>query len=156
MNNVRIMFVCHGNICRSPMAEFVLKDMVKEKKLIENFLINSSATSTEELGNQIHCGTQKKLKEVGIKNFSHVSIQLKKDDYKKYDYFIGMDSENVINMEYIFGDDPQKKIFRLLDFVKETKEKNVADPWYTGDFDKTYKDIYNGCSALLKFLTEKI
>ncbi len=148
----RIMFVCHGNICRSPMAEFVFKDIVEKRGMKEKFLISSSATSREEIGNPIHYGTQKKLKEVGIKNFSHNAVQLKKNDYEKYDYFIGMDLQNINNIKNIFDGEPKNKIYRLLDFVEDIKEKDIQDPWYTGDFDKTYQDILTGCDGLLVFL----
>lgn len=142
------MFVCHGNICRSPMAEFVMKDMVRKKGLDKHFFIASSATSTEEIGNPVHRGTREKLKEVGISTDGKCAVQLRKADYGKYDYIVGMDAFNVKNMLYILGNDPDKKVLRLLDFTDGPRD--IADPWYTGKFNITYDDVVEGCEALLK------
>lgn len=150
---IKIMFVCHGNICRSPMAEFVLKDMVEKRGFGDMFLISSSATSTEEIGNPVHYGTKNKLKQYGISTSGKYAVQLSKKDYDKYDYFIGMDSRNIANMHRIFGHDQDKKIYLLLDFAG--KSRDIADPWYTGNFDQTYDDICEGCEALLTFIFEK-
>lgn len=147
---VKVMFVCHGNICRSPMAEFVLKDMVKKLGRADEFLIASSATSTEETGNPVHRGTVKKLAEVNISTAGKYAVQLKKSDYDKYDYFLGMDSRNVANMNYILGADPDNKIHKLLTFANRSDD--IADPWYTGNFDQTYEDVVEGCEGFLKFL----
>jgi protein-tyrosine phosphatase len=147
------MFVCHGNICRSPMAEFVLKDMVKKRGLEARFIIASSATSTEEIGNPVHYGTVNKLAEHNISTKGKYSAQLTKADYPNYDYFIGMDSKNLTNMERLFHPDPENKIYKLLGFAK--RKSDIADPWYTGDFDTTYEDIVDGCTAFLKQLEEK-
>ena len=147
-NMIKIMFVCHGNICRSPMAEFVFKDMVAKRNLTYMFFITSSATSTEEIGNPVHSGTRKKLKEFGISTEGKYAVQLCKDAYEKYDYIIGMDSNNIRNISSIVGHDNNKKIFRLMDFAG--KAKDIADPWYTGDFDLTYNDVVLGCEALLE------
>lgn len=150
---IRIMFVCHGNICRSPMAEFVLKDMVKKSGQADLFRIESSATSYEEIGNPVHSGTKRKLSEFGISVKGKYARKLVKSDYDDFDYFIGMDSANIRNMHRIFGYDPNNKIHKMLEFAGQ--DRDVADPWYTGDFDKTYEDIYAGCIGLLKQLAEK-
>ena len=147
---IKVMFVCLGNICRSPMAEFVFKDMIKKRGLEDLFFVSSAATSSEELGNPVHHGTRNKLKEHGISSDGKQAIQLTKDDYYKYDYLIGMEEKNIKNMHRILGLDNKKKIYKLLDF--SNKPRDIADPWYTGDFDKTYEDIYEGCEAFLKFV----
>ena len=149
---IKIMFVCHGNICRSPMAEFVMKKIVADNKLADKFLINSSATSTEEIGNGIYRGTKAKLTEMNIPFTSHHAVQITKDDYKNYDYIIAMDSMNLRNLQRIVGFDSENKIHRLLDFTNYSRD--VADPWYTGNFDVTYTDIDNGCRALLEYIKE--
>ena len=142
----KILFVCHGNICRSPMAEFVMKDMVKKAGLEAQFEIASAATSTEEIGNSVHWGTQKKLVKVGISCKGKTAHQMTKRDYAEYDLLIGMDRANIRNMLRIAGGDPEGKIRMLLD-------REVADPWYTGNFEVTYDDVVEGCTALLKDLT---
>ncbi len=144
------MFVCHGNICRSPMAEFVFKDIVKREGKQKDYLIVSSATSTEEIGSPVHRGTKRKLAEYGISCDGKYAVQLKKSDYDQYDMFVGMDSYNIVNMLRIFGGDSEGKIHSMLEFVHS--KADVADPWYTGDFDKTYEDIKAGCEALFEFL----
>lgn len=149
---IKIMFVCHGNICRSTMAEFVFRNMVENKGIGDEFFIASSATSTEEIGNPVHYGTRKKLAEHGISTEGKVAVQLNKKDYDKYDYILGMDQRNISNMNRILGKDPGKKIRRLLDFTNHPKE--IADPWYTGDFEATYRDVVDGCEGLLKFLNK--
>lgn len=146
----KILFICHGNICRSPMAEFVFKDMVEKKGLGENFQIASAATSREELGSPVHPGTRKKLKEQGVSTEGKYAVQLKKGDYHQYDYLIGMDQWNMRNIHKIAGSDPEKKIYKLLDFTKESRD--VDDPWYTGDFNRTYEDVVKGCTALLEHI----
>lgn len=145
---IRVMFVCHGNICRSTMAQCVLSDMVQKKNLAGKFVIESSATSTEEIGNPIHRGTVNKLNEVGIKVLNHRAVQLKKSDLEKYDYFIAMDSANVRNMRRILGD--EANIHLLLEYAGI--ERDIADPWYTGNFDKTYEDVVLGLDGFLKYL----
>ena len=144
---IKILFVCHGNICRSPMAEFVMKDMVRKAGAEKDFYIASAATSTEEIGNPVHHGTRRKLKEFGISTDGKYAVQLRRDDYEKYDYLIGMEHMNIRNMLRITGGDPEKKICRLLDFTDAPGD--IADPWYTGDFETTYKDVVKGCQALL-------
>ncbi|MBE6024911.1 MAG: low molecular weight phosphotyrosine protein phosphatase, partial [Cellulosilyticum sp.] len=141
---------CHGNICRSPMAEFVMKDLVKKQGLEAEFYIASAATSAEEIGNGVHYGTRQKLAEVGISTAGKTAVQLKKSDYEKYDFIIGMESYNVVNMKRIIPKDEDKKICRLLDFGD--KPRDIADPWYTGNFDITYEDVYEGCQAFLNYL----
>lgn len=149
---IKVLFVCHGNICRSTMAEFVFKDMIKKENLEDKFLILSAATSDEEIGNHIHSGTRRKLKEVGvIFDESKTAVRIKKSDYDKFDYIIGMDSMNVVNMKKVFGGDPDSKIFKLLYF--SGLERDIADPWYTGNFDITYDDIVMGLSGFLKAVT---
>lgn len=143
----RILMVCHGNICRSPMAEFVMKDMIEKKHLGECFYVASAATSTEEIGNPVHYGTRKKLREHGISTDGKYAVLLAPRDYDKYDYLIGMEQRNVTNMLKILGGDPEGKVRRLLDFGADPRD--IADPWYTGDFDITYDDVHEGCKALL-------
>ncbi len=149
----KILFICHGNICRSPMAEFVMKDLVKKEGLEPLFQIASAATSTEEIGNPVHPGTRRKLKEAGISCEGKYAVQLKKSDYKAYDYLIGMDHWNLKNMKRILGDDPQKKLHLLLDFSDRPGE--IADPWYTGNFEETYRDILEGCKGLLNHIRQE-
>ena len=144
---IKIMFVCHGNICRSPMAEFILKDMVNKAGAESDFFISSSATSTDEIGNSVYPPAKAELKSHGISCHGKYSVQLKADDYDKYDYFIGMDSANIRNMHRIFGSDPENKIKKLMDY---TTGGDVDDPWYTGDFKTTYKNISQACKELLK------
>lgn len=147
---IKILFICHGNICRSPMAEFVMKDLVQKAGLESECQIASAATSREEIGNDIHPGTKAKLREMGIP-FSHRrAVQLTTADGKEYDYLIGMDRYNLRNMRAILREEDWHKISLLLDFCGENRD--VADPWYTGDFDATWEDIERGCRALLKKL----
>ena len=146
----RIMFVCHGNICRSPMAEFVMKDLVKKKHIEQNFTIASSATSTEELGNPVYPPAKAELKKHGISCDGKYAVQLKSSDYDKYDIFAVMDDNNLRNIKYIFNSDPNKKIHKLLEYAN--RKGDIADPWYQGNFDKTYQDICEGCNGLLEQL----
>ena len=147
---ISIEFVCHGNICRSPMAEYILKDMVKKRGMSEYFRISSAATSTEEIGNPVHHGTRSKLRREGVPVGEHRAVRMTKEDYQCYDYLIGMDKWNITNMLHILGGDPEQKVCRLLDFTDHPRD--IADPWYTGDFDITYNDICEGCNALLNHL----
>lgn len=147
---IKILFICHGNICRSPMAEFVMKDMVEKNGMQHLFYIASAATSSEEIGNPVHHGTRNKLKQYGISTAGKHAVQLKKSDYEHYDYLIGMEERNLANMRRITGGDPDKKMYRLLDFSSHPRD--IADPWYTGNFDLTYTDIVEGCEALLSYL----
>lgn len=145
---INILFVCHGNICRSPMAEFVMKDLVCKNGREEQFCIASAATSTEEIGNDIHYGTRSILKKHGIPFEKRRAVRITKSDYDKYDYIIGMDSANIRNMRRIFGEDTCGKLSLLLSFAEINRD--VADPWYTGDFDTAYSDIQLGCRALFE------
>lgn len=149
----KILFVCHGNICRSPMAEFVMKDMVKKAHIEDRFVIASAATSTEEIGNPVHWGTREKLGSVGISCKGKTARQMTRQDYKDYDLLIGMDRANIRNMIRICGGDPDEKIHSLLEYAGSSRD--IADPWYTGNFDDTYRDVVEGCTALLKQLTHK-
>jgi protein-tyrosine phosphatase len=135
------------------MAEMVFKDMVKKRHLADMFRINSSATSREEIGNGVHYGTRRKLAEVGIPCENHRAIQLTKRDYQVYDYILGMDEWNRRNMMRIVGSDPDNKVHLLLDFSK--RPRDIADPWYTGNFDVTYNDIIEGCEAFLEYVLKK-
>ena len=150
----KVLFICHGNICRSTMAQSVLTHLVTQSTLTTQFQIDSAATSREEIGNGVHYGTRSKLSEEGIFCEDHRAIQMTKRDYEKYDYLIGMDSNNMRNMQRIIGGDPQNKMYKLLDFTNR-KGENIADPWYTGNFDVTYDDIVEGCEAFLKFVLDK-
>ncbi len=143
---IKILFVCHGNICRSPMAEFLFKDYVKRQGMEKEFLIRSAATSSEEIGNPVHHGTVRVLKNHGISTQGKYAEKLKKEDYTNYDYFIGMDDANIRNMNRVFGGDPDNKIYRLLDFTD--RGESIADPWYSGDFEATYRDVIEGIDGL--------
>ena len=145
---VKILFVCHGNICRSTMAEFVMKHLVKQAGLESEFCIQSAAAHRDELGSDTHYGTKAKLREMGIPFTPRRAVLLKREDYEKYDYIIGMDRENMRDIPRITGGDPDGKISKLLSFAGESRD--VADPWYTGDFTATYQDVLKGCQALLK------
>ena len=152
----RIMFVCHGNICRSPMAEFVFKDMLKKQGIDGGYVVASSATSTEEIwngiGNPVYPPAKAELLKHGITCEGKRAVQLKKSDYDKYDIFLAMDSMNVRNIGRIFGSDPLGKVHKLMDLTDRSGD--VADPWYSGRFDVAYRDIYEGCEALLKKLQQ--
>ncbi len=150
---IKILFVCHGNICRSPMAEFVFKDMVSKRGMSDLFLIASAATSREEIGNDIHYGTKRKLEEEGIPYSKREAVQITKNDYETYDYILLMDSNNMRNIKRIISFDPMCKIHRLLDFSDSPRD--IADPWYTGNFDVTYDDIVEGCEALFQAILER-
>lgn len=150
---IKIMFVCHGNICRSPMAEFLMKDLVKKQGVSDKFLIKSSATSSEELGNPVHYGTRKILLAKGIDPSGKHAVKLLKSDYDKYDYFVCMDERNAVNMMRIFGLDRQNKCYKLLDFTDAPRD--VADPYWTGDFESTYLEIEKGIVAFYDFLKNK-
>ena len=145
----KILFICHGNICRSPMAQSVMTHLVSEAGLSDQFQIDSAATSREEIGNPVHPGTRNKLKQEGIPLIPHKATQMRRQDYTDYDLIIPMDRQNFRNIYRIIGDDPQGKVRLLLDFT--TRPGDIADPWYTGDFDATYRDILEGCQGLLTY-----
>ena len=145
---IKILFVCHGNICRSPMAEFVMKDLVKKAGLESRFHIASAATSIEELGNPVYPPARRKLAEHGISCAGKTARRLTKDDYAKYDFLIGMDQANLRNMHRVCGGDRDGKIHLLMEFTG--RPGDVADPWYTGDFETTWRDVLEGCTGLLK------
>ena len=149
----KILFICHGNICRSTMAEFVMKDLVRKADLAERFEIDSAATSTEEIGNGVHPGTRRKLAEKGVPCGEHRARQMTRGDYDRWDYLIGMDSANIRNMNRICGGDPDDKIRKMLTFAGSGAD--VADPWYTGDFEATYRDVCAGCRGLLEQIMAK-
>ena len=150
---IKILFVCHGNICRSPMAEFVMKDMVRKAGLENQFHIASAATSGEELGNPVYPPARHKLAEHGIDCSGKTARRLRKSDYTQYDLLIGMDQANLRNMHRMCGGDPEGKLYLLLDFTN--RPGNVADPWYTGDFEATWRDVEQGCQGLLQELAQE-
>lgn len=145
----RILFVCHGNICRSPMAEYVMRDMLR-KRGIGGIVTASAATSTEELGNHVHRGTVRILRGLGIDCSDKTARQMTRRDHEEYDLLIGMDSRNIANMLRIAGNNSNGKIHRLLDFTDSPRD--ISDPWYTDDFEATYADILEGCKGLLRML----
>lgn len=147
----KILFICHGNICRSPMAEFLLKDIVNKRGLAGAFEIASAATSREEIGNPVHYGARTKLAQFGISVAGKHAVQVTKRDYEHYDLLLVMDSNNIRNLRRIIGEDTQNKVHLLLDYT-ERKGESIADPWYTGDFDVTYDDIMEGLAGLLEEL----
>ena len=149
---VKVLFCCHGNICRSTMAQFVFQDMVNGLHLTDKFLIDSVATSREEIGNPPHRGTVQKMKEVNIPIIPHRAKQITWNDYENSDYIIAMDSNNIRNLNRMLNSDPDGKVYKFLTFAGSGRD--IADPWYTGDFDETYDDVVEGCEAFLKFLKE--
>ena len=151
MMKKRILFVCHGNICRSPMAEFIMKKLVADAGLSEMFEIASAATSTEEIGNPVYPPARRKLAEHGIACDGKTARQLTRRDYEYYDLLIGMDRYNIRNMERMCGGDPDDKIHMLMEYAGNARQ-DVADPWYTGDFNATWRDCMNGCRGLLERL----
>ena len=146
----KILFVCHGNICRSPMAEFVMKDMVEKARLTDRFYIESAATSTEEIGNEVYPPAKRKLAQYNISCKGKTARQMTRSDYDRFDLLIGMDEYNIRNMNRICGGDPEGKIHKLLDYTN--RGGDVADPWYTRDFDATWRDVTEGCQCLLESL----
>ena len=148
----RVLFVCHGNICRSTLSESVLTHMVKALGLEHQFMIDSAATSTEEIGNPPHRGTVNKLREVGIPLVPHRARQITLRDYENFDYIIGMDTANIRNLNRMLNGDPEGKVYKLLAFAGSGRD--IADPWYTGNFDVTYEDVVEGCEGFLSYLKE--
>lgn len=149
---IKILFICHGNICRSPMAEFIMKYLVDQRGLTNQFHIASAATSTEEIGSRVHHGTAAVLDRLGIDYSEKRARQMTKKDYQDYDMLIGMDDWNMRNMNRIAGGDPDGKLYLLMDFTDRPGE--VADPWYTRNFEVTYRDVMDGCEGLLAYLEE--
>ena len=150
---IKILFVCHGNICRSPMAEFVMKDLVKQAGLESEFLIESAACTSEEIGNPVYPPARRKLAEHGIDCSGKTARRLTAYDYRRYDLLIGMDGENLEDMHRMYGGDRNDKIRLLMDYTD--RPGDVADPWYTRDFDATWRDVEEGCRGLLKVLASK-
>jgi len=148
---IKILFVCHGNICRSTMAEYVMKHLVRQAGREAEFFIDSAATSTEEIGAPVHHGTRRKLAQAGIPCGNHRARQVTWADYRSFDLIIGMDSANIRNLNRILKGDPEGKVRKMLDYTD--RPGDVADPWYTGNFDVTYDDILQGCTALLEHCT---
>ena len=144
---INVLMVCHGNICRSPMAEFMLKDMVEKRHIAHKFHIESAATSREEIGNPVHHGTRKRLAKEGISVDGKYARQITKADYEYFDYILAMEEYNIRNIMRIIGSDPDGKVKKLLDFGENPRD--IADPWYTGNFDITYDDILEGLEAFL-------
>ncbi|MBQ8556040.1 MAG: low molecular weight phosphotyrosine protein phosphatase [Clostridia bacterium] len=149
---MKVLFVCHGNICRSPMAEMILKHMIRQRRL-KGYTIDSAAVSREEIGNPVYPPVRRELATHGVRCEDHRARQMTAADYNQWDYLIGMDTSNITRMLRILGGDPQGKVHRLLDFT--SRPGDVADPWYTDRFDTCYRDIWEGCEALLRFLEEK-
>ncbi len=150
---IKVLFICHGNICRSTMCQSVFQHMVNNLGLADRFEIDSFATSTEEIGNPPHRGTVNKLREVGIAMVPHRAKQITWSDYVKADYVIGMDTWNMRNLQRMLKGDPDGKLYKLLSF--SGSDRDIADPWYTGNFDETYDDVVEGCEGFLRFLREE-
>lgn len=150
----KILFVCHGNICRSPMARFIMEDLVKKVGLENQIQVDSAATSTEEIGNPVYPPARRKLAEHQISCQGHAARQMTRADYDRYDLLIGMDQANLRNMTRICGGDPEGKIHLLMDYTHRLGQ--VADPWYTGDFETTYRDVLEGCQGLLETITKNL
>ena len=149
---IKVLFICHGNICRSTLAESVFTYKVSVLGLADQFLIDSAATSTEEIGNSPHRGTVNKLREVGIPLVPHRARQITWADYDRFDYIIGMDTANIRNLNRMLKGDPEGKIYKFLTFAGSGRD--IADPWYTGNFDETYRDVLEGCDGFLSHLRE--
>ena len=150
----RILFVCHGSICRSPMAKYVMQDMVDKKGIAQEFYIDCAAMTYEEIGNPVYPPVRQLLNGKGIDCSGYVARHIRKDEYRDFDYIIGMDAENMRDLRYEFGEDRDNKIYRMLDFTD--RPRDIDDPWYTRKFDVCYEDVVNGCNGLLKHLGYEI
>lgn len=150
---IKVLFVCHGNICRSTMSQSVFQDMVNKNNLAYAFHIDSAATSTEEIGNPPHHGTMRKLKQEGIPLVPHRARQITWKDYQEFDYIIGMDTWNIRNLNRMLKNDPDGKVYKLLAFAGSGRD--IADPWYTGNFEETYADVQEGCQAFFDYLRKE-
>jgi len=148
MYKIKVLFVCYGNICRSPMAEFVFKDIIKKNNIEDKFYVESAATSSEEIGNPVYYAAREKLNSVGIDCSGKTARRINKDDYDNFDYIIGMELSNIAAIRKVFGEDKEGKVKRLLDFTDTPGD--IEDPWYTRNFDKVYEQILNGCTAFFK------
>lgn len=147
---IKVLFICLGNICRSPMAEFIFKDMIEKEGVANQFQIASAATSSEEIGNPVYPPARRKLAELGISCEGKRAVQMKRADYERYDYLLAAESRNIVNMKRIVGGDAEQKMHRLLDFSDSPRD--IADPWYTRDFNMACRDIEEGCQAFLTYL----
>ena len=150
---IKILFICHGNICRSPMAEFVMKHLTQQRGVARDYEIASAATSAEEIGSGVHRGTREILAPLGITCAGKRAVQLRRADYDRYDLILGMDRANLRDMRSLFGGDPENKLHLLLEYTGS--DRDIADPWYTGNFEVTYRDVSAGCEALLNRLEEQ-
>ena len=149
---LKILFVCHGNICRSVSAEYIFKDMLKKRKLSSSFYVDSAATSREELGNEIYPNMRRTLESHDVAILNHRARQIQKNEYDEFDYIIAMDEENMYNLKRIFAGDSKNKIHYLMEYTS-TPYAEIEDPWYTRNFEKAYQDIYLGCLGLLDKLS---
>ena len=150
---IRVLFVCHGNICRSTMAQFVFQHLINQLGCQEDFIIDSRATSSEEIGNGPHRGTLTILRQAGIPALPHRASRITRDDYKNADMIIGMDEANIRNLMRMLDGDPEGKVHKLLSFAGS--DRDIADPWYTGDFDETFNDVLEGCQGLITFFRRR-
>ncbi len=151
----RILFVCHGNICRSVAAQYIFQDMINRRQIADRFLVDSAATSTEEIGNPVYPPMEHALRQRGVPIGSHLARRLRKSDYPEYDLFIGMDEENAYYMRRIFGEDPEHKVHFLMEYADQP-DRRIEDPWYTREFDLCVSEITEGCTGLLDHLAGRM